>query len=147
MRGRRKDEQRGQQPYPAAQPPQGVAQPLYAATGQPISLPAHTAPTTYSFSEPAKLSTLPMPYDVAAVHQGLYVYATAFGPGGAGLGEVFQKAAESLSAEAARRGCAAVYGVQHSHTERADGIVSVIMSGTGAHPLTDLDTRPAYPGD
>jgi hypothetical protein len=94
----------------------------------------------HDFAQAARLATTPMPYDIAATHEPVIVYATGtanVGDPSALLTSVF----DELAREASRRGCARVHGVHHTFAVDA-GVMYVTAAGTGARPITNMDGPP-----
>lgn len=94
------------------------------ATGRDL----HTAADVY---------TDPTPYDVALDHDRLTVHAAQSFPLGQ-LADALPTVAAMLATEASRRGCVAVYSVQHQITTSGPWLI-VTMMGTGARPSIDPD--------
>lgn len=103
-------------------------------------VPESVPHTRHDFAQAAPLATTPTPYDVAASHEPVFVYATAtanVGDPSALLTAVF----DELAREASRRGCDRVYGVQHTFAVN-DGVMYATAAATGLRPIIDMDGPP-----
>lgn len=95
----------------------------------------------HDFAQAAPLATTPTPYDIAASHEPVFVYATAtatLGDPSALLTAIF----DQLAREASSRGCDRVYGVHHTFTIN-DGVMYATAAATGFRPIVDMDAPPA----
>ncbi len=124
----------------AGQPPDAVAGHSFPPSNVGYA-PAPSPPPAWNVDEAAKLSTVPMPYEVAADHHGVFVFATQQGHVDHDPAELMRNVFEALSRAASQRGCDGVYGIQHT-VSVDNGAVYITAIGTGSRPIVDLDQAP-----
>lgn len=105
-------------------------EPTPGATTTPAAEPVPPAATLY---EAAPLSTLPMPFDIAADHDQVILHVTEAGDIDADPGRLLPRALENIGREASRRGCASVWGLQHQMSID-QGWCMITVIATGARP-------------
>jgi hypothetical protein len=129
----------------AGQPAQVVAgpsfPPSYVGYAPAATVPPLQPAPAWDVDEAARLSTVPMPYDVAADHHGVFVFATQQGHVDHDPAELMRNVFEALSRAASQRGCDGVYGIQHT-VSVDNGAVYITAIGTGSRPIVDLDQAP-----
>jgi hypothetical protein len=138
MRFRRHDDQQpGPQPA-LPQPP--VPQPTPAPPAGP---PAH-ALACHTVHEAVRIVTTPMPYDIAADHEGIPVIAAGHAP----IADIHHDpnyllaiVLEELGRGASERGCDGLYGVHHTMAVD-NGTIYITAMGTGSRPTPNLDGPP-----
>lgn len=140
MSFRRRNDRRGQPAIPQPLPPPAPANPAH-----------HTHPTAltnrHNLAESALLATTPMPYDVAADHEPVIVFAAGYRPLadlGADPGRLLATVLENIAREASERGCDAVYSIQHTLAVD-NGWIYITATGTGSRPITNMDGPPIGP--
>lgn len=135
---RRRNERRDSQPA-APHPPAPPAAPAYPAQHPRAGAARH------NLAESALLATTPMPYDVAADHEPVIVFAAGYRPLadlGGDPGRLLATVLENIAREASERGCDAVYSIQHTLAVD-NGWIYITATGTGSRPITNMDGPPA----
>ena len=115
--------------------------PQYHPTG---AVRPPTEPIRHKLAEAARLATIPMPFDVAADHEPLIVYAGGFQPVAelnGDPGQLLTVVLEELGRGASQAGCDAVYSVHHTLAVD-NGVMYITAMGTGSRPITNLDSPP-----
>jgi hypothetical protein len=94
--------------------------------------------------EAVRIVTTPMPYDVAADHEGIPVIAAGHAP----IADIDQDPShllaivlEELGRGASERGCDGLYGVHHTMSVD-NGVMYITAMGTGSRPTPNLDGPP-----
>jgi hypothetical protein len=148
MRFRRHDDQQPDpQPGPQHAPAvESTARPLTSSPTPGSAPPGHVR---HDLAESVRIVTTPMPYDVAADHEGIPVMAAGHAP----LADINQDPSylltivlEELGRVASERGCDGLYSVHHTMAIDTNGTMYISAMGTGSRPTVNMDGPPPMGG-